>query len=96
MAGQLHHSAKGWKVAMRFFGPTKASAGYISINWICFGGTSGHWKKQLDLSSYVPTKNLDKEQNDKFREAPVDSAQPTIGRFRWRTKGLFSLVFPGW
>lgn len=83
MAGQLHHSAEGWKVAIRFFSLTKASAGYISINWIWFGGTSGHWKKQLDLSNYVGTKNLGKEQNENFCKAPVDGADLTIGEFLW-------------
>lgn len=85
MAGQLHHSAKGWKVAIHFFSLTKASAGYISINQIWFGGTSGHWEKQLDLSNDVRTKNLGKEQKENFCQAPVDNADLTIGGFCWCT-----------
>lgn len=84
------------EAAIRFFSLQKTSAGNISISWIWFGGTSGHWKKQLDLSNYVPMKNLDKEQNDNFWEAPVDSAQLTIGKFLSHTIGQFYLICPGW
>jgi hypothetical protein len=56
-----------------------------------FGGTSGYCKKQLDLSNYVPTKNLDKEQNENFCKAPLDCVDLAIGKFCCYT---IRLVFP--
>lgn len=91
MAGQLHHSVKGWKVAIASLALQKHQQAVFQSIEFGLAGTLGHLRKQLDLSKYVPRKNLGKEQKENFCKAPVDSVDLTIGRFSLCSQGLFFL-----